>query len=226
MSVPLLDGAVGAVYPAIAGLAGALAPVGGAAAAILTCTVALRLALHPLTRAAVRGERARTALAPRIRELRRRHAKHPARLRTELAALYASAGVSPVAGLLPLLLQAPFLLVLYRAFTAPTVRGHANALLAHTFLGAPLSTHLRTGGHPLAFVPLLVILAVIATITVRRGRRIAAATGAPRLPGATVLPYATLLSATFLPLVAVLYLATTLAWTAAENAALRRGYPA
>jgi YidC/Oxa1 family membrane protein insertase len=218
MSVPLLDAAVGAAYPLVIRLT---TLPGGAAAAIVLCTAALRLALHPLTRAAVRGERRRARLAPQVRELRSRYARRPDKLRAELAALYAD--TSPLAGLLPLLAQAPFFLILYRTFTAPRIAGAPNGLLQHTFLGAPLSTHLA--GDVLVFVPLLLVLAAVAAVTARRATRIAAATDAPRPPGAGILPYASLLSATFLPLAAVLYLATTLSWTAAENVLLRRGYP-
>jgi YidC/Oxa1 family membrane protein insertase len=223
VSIPLLDGAVAAVYPLIAGLAGTVGPV----AAIVLCTVALRLLLLPLTLAAVRGERTRLALAPRVAELRRSHGKDPARLTTELTELYRTAGTSPFAGLLPMLLQTPAFVVWYRIFTTPQVAGHANALLAHPFLGAALSARLLTGAHPLAFVPLLLALAVLAVIALRRARRTAAATGTDPPRGLfALLPFTSLLSALVMPLAAVVYLVATLSWTAAENAVLRRGLPA
>lgn len=226
MSIPLLDPAVAAVYPLVAHVAALFGPIGGAATAIVVCTAALRLLLHPLTRAAVRGERARAALAPRMAELQRRHAKDPSKLRAELTNLYRDAGTSPLAGCLPALAQSPVFLVWYRIFTAPAIAGQPNALLSHGFLGAPLATHL-IGAHALVFVPLLAILAVVAVVTMRRTRRIAAATGAATPPWPLLaLPFASLVSAAFLPLAAVLYLATTMTWTAVENAALRRGLPA
>ena len=123
MSIPLLDGAVTAVYPFVVHLATVLSPVG----AIVLCTALLRFLLLPLTLAAVRGERSRVALAPRIAALRKQHAKDPARLGTELAELYRSTGTSPFAGFLPLLLQSPTFIVWYRIFTAPRIGGHANA---------------------------------------------------------------------------------------------------
>jgi YidC/Oxa1 family membrane protein insertase len=63
LSIPLLDGAVAVAYPLVAHAAAALTPVGGAATAIVLCAAALRLALLPLTLAAVRGERSGAALA-------------------------------------------------------------------------------------------------------------------------------------------------------------------
>src|SRR5205814_10474415 len=115
MSVPLLDSAVSLAYPIVTAIAG----VGGAALAIVACTLALRALLIPLTLRVIRGERARAALAPRLAELNRKHRKDPERLRTELAGLYRSAGISPYAGFLPALLQAPFFLVTYRLFVSP-----------------------------------------------------------------------------------------------------------
>ena len=221
MSIPLLDGAVTAVYPFVVHLATVLSPVG----AIVLCTAPLRFLLLPLTLAAVRGERSRVALAPGIAALRKKHAKDPARLGTELAELYRSTGTSPFAGFLPLLLQSPAFIVWYRIFTAPRIGGHANALLAHGFLGAGLSA--RLFGHPLAFVPLLVALAVLAVAAMRRARRVAAVIGSPEPSGVLAwLPFASLLSALIMPLAAVVCLVTTLAWTAAENVVLLRGLPA
>jgi membrane protein insertase Oxa1/YidC/SpoIIIJ len=65
---------VTAASTALEFLSTTLHPIGGAVAAIVVLTLLVRLALHPLVRAAVRGERARAALAPRVAELRRTHA--------------------------------------------------------------------------------------------------------------------------------------------------------
>ncbi len=71
MTIPVLDDVVAVVSPLITELAGLLGPVGGAAA-IVICTITLRLLLLPLTLTAIRGERARAALAPQVAELRPR----------------------------------------------------------------------------------------------------------------------------------------------------------
>ncbi len=72
MTIPVLDDVVAVVSPLITELAGLLGPVGGGAAAIVICTITLRLLLLPLTLTAIRGERARAALAPQVAELRPR----------------------------------------------------------------------------------------------------------------------------------------------------------
>jgi YidC/Oxa1 family membrane protein insertase len=227
LSIPLLDGAVAVAYPFIAHAASALTPVGGAAAAIVLCTAVLRLLLLPLTLAAVRGERTRAALAPRVARLRQRYAKDPGRLATELTELYRTERVSPLAGFLPVLLQAPFFMVVYRIFTAPRLAGRPNALLAGHLFGVPLGTHLFGGGYPLAFLPVIAALLALGWLAARRGRRVAAVTGtAPPSGVVGLLPYLSVLSVAVVPLAAALYLITTLAWTAVENTVLRRGLPA
>jgi YidC/Oxa1 family membrane protein insertase len=219
VSIPVLDDVVAVVSPLVADLAGLLAGVGGAAAAIVLCTIALRLLLLPLTLRAVRGERARAALAPQLARLRERHGTDYLALSTEMTALHKNAGVSPLAGLGPMLAQAPFFIVWFRIFTVP---GTDGGLLADTFLGAALSSHLTW-----AFIPLLGVLAAVAAATAWRGRRVAAANGTPAPPAVfAALPFLVLVSALFLPLAAVLYLATTTTWTLAESVALRRGLPA
>ncbi|MET9302468.1 MULTISPECIES: YidC/Oxa1 family membrane protein insertase [Micromonospora] len=236
-----LHSAASAAATVVTWLADVLAPLtGGAAtaAAIVLFTVAVRLLISPLTVAQVRGERRRTALAPEVRELQRRYADDPARLQSELFALYRNAGASPVAGCLPALLQAPFFLVMYRLFA--TGDG-APQLLGERLAGVPLGWHLGdglAGPVPLVFGVLLAALLALAWWSSRRMRRAAAATGTvagtpAEGPGAAVLgrvlpllPYGTVLVALVVPLAAVLYLVTTTAWTALEQVVLRRPQPA
>ncbi|NBE80522.1 YidC/Oxa1 family membrane protein insertase [Micromonospora rubida] len=232
-----LRGAVSAAATVVTWLADTLHPLtGGAAtaAAIVLFTVAVRLLVSPLTLAQVRGERRRAALAPQVRELQRRHADDPARLQSELLGLYRSAGASPVAGCLPALLQAPFFLIMYRLFS--TNEGGIG-LLDERLAGVPLGWHLSdglTGAAGPLFGVLLAALVALAWWSSRRARRAAAAVGTvagtpTEGPGAAtlgrlvpLLPYLTVLVALVVPLAAVLYLVTTTAWTAAEQAVLRR----
>ncbi|WP_433344491.1 YidC/Oxa1 family membrane protein insertase [Micromonospora sp. CA-111912] len=232
-----LHGAVGTAATAVTWLADTLHPLTGGAAtavAIVLFTIAVRLLVSPLTLAQVRGERRRAVLAPQVRDLQRRYADDPARLQSELFGLYRSAGASPVAGCLPALLQAPFFLIMYRLFS--TDEG-GTGLLDERLAGVPLGWHLSdglTGAAGPLFGALLAALVALAWWSSRRARRAAAAgvtvAGTPTEgPGAAtlgrlvpLLPYLTVLVALVVPLAAVLYLVTTTAWTAAEQAVLRR----
>ncbi|MEU5905957.1 membrane protein insertase YidC [Micromonospora sp. NPDC047467] len=232
-----LHNVVGAAGAALSWLTDLLEPLAGGmatAAAIVLFTIAVRLLISPLTVAQVRGERRRAALAPQVRDLQRRYANDPAKLQGEVFALYRSAGANPVAGCLPLLLQAPFLLVLYRLFS--TSEG-GTGLLDERLAGVPLGHHISdglTGAAGPLFAVLLVLLLVLAWWSSRRARRASAAVGTvagtpTEGPGAAtlgrllpLLPFATVLVALVLPLAAVIYLLTTTAWSALEQVVLRR----
>ncbi|MFC6061675.1 YidC/Oxa1 family membrane protein insertase, partial [Streptomyces ochraceiscleroticus] len=224
---------------ALGHLADALSPLFGAsatAAAIVVCTLVVRAALHPLARAAVRGEKSRSALAPQMAEIRRKYAKDPERMQREVTDLYRKAGASPLAGCLPMLLQLPVFFLMYHLFTS-----RSSGLLGERLLDAPLGGRwvdaLADGGpfgaHGLVYCALFVLVAAVATWNYRRARKVTAAAGAAgsatEVPGmgavtklAPLLSFGTLLTVAFVPLAASLYVVTSTTWTACERALLLR----
>ncbi|MEU7481877.1 membrane protein insertase YidC [Lentzea sp. NPDC042327] len=200
-----------------ADLGAALASFGTPALAIVLFTIVVRLALHPLYRAAVRGEKAKAKLAPEIRELQKKHGKDLVRFSEESQKVYQSNGVSMFAGLLPMLATAPFFMVVYQVVTTP------NPLLEGTLFGVSLGSHFTTG-FAWVFFALFAALAVVAYLTVRWQRSQLTATPAPGFMTGLVkvLPFGTILVAAYLPLAAGLYLLTTTTWTIAERALLYR----
>lgn len=139
------------------------------------------------------------------------------------------ARVSPLAGCLPALVQAPFFFVMYRLFTTP------NDLLDAELAGVPLGHHLTDGlggGAAPLYAVLFALLGVLAWLSSKRMKAAAATMPArePELERAqqqvgrvmALLPYGTVAVAAFVPLAAGLYLATTTAWTALEQGVLRR----
>ncbi len=246
----LFDVGVGVSYHLVSTLATWFAPLPGGmatAAAIIAFTVAVRVALLPLSYYVMRGEGARARLAPRIADLRRRYARQPARLQQELGQLYQAEGAGLFAGCLPLLVQLPFFSVMYRLFLSRAVAGVPNTLLAHALFGVPLGSHWLSGAgpfspHGLVFLGLLALLGVVAWRTARMARRaiagVASASAGGPVPAGSetvdrrgsgaadtltaLMPYGTLLVAAVVPLAAGLYLLTTTTWTLLERAVLRR----
>ncbi|WP_406198823.1 YidC/Oxa1 family membrane protein insertase [Kitasatospora sp. NBC_01560] len=221
----VLDPAVGLAHDVVAALA-QLVPT---TLAIVLFTVCVRLALHPLARAAARGEKARARLAPKVSELNRKHKGKPEKLQAALAELYKEEKASPFAGCLPMLVQIPFFSVMYRLFTTP------NDLLGHTLFGVPLGLHVG-GAQDVAqwvvFGVLYAGLAAVGYVNFRRARRAQAAApqqaGQAAQPALAFMPYlsfGTVLFAALVPLAAAVYLLTTSAWSAAERAWLHRGAP-
>ncbi|MGZ3147990.1 YidC/Oxa1 family membrane protein insertase [Lentzea chajnantorensis] len=200
-----------------ADLGAALASFGTPALAIVLFTIVVRLALHPLYRAAVRGEKAKAKLAPEIRELQKKYGKDLVRFSEESQKVYQSNGVSMFAGLLPMLATAPFFMVVYQVVTTP------NPLLEGTLFGVSLGSHFTTG-FAWVFFALFAALAVVAYLTVRWQRSQLTTTPAPGFMTGLVkvLPFGTILVAAYLPLAAGLYLLTTTTWTIAERALLYR----
>ncbi|MEV3872592.1 membrane protein insertase YidC [Streptomyces sp. NPDC049906] len=228
-------------------LADRLEPLAGGwatAAAIVLFTALVRLLVHPLSRAAARGQRARAALAPRIAALRTRHRRDPDRLRRALTELHAETKVSPLAGCLPSLLQAPAFFLLYHVFSSSRIDGEPNALLGQQLGAAPLGgrwTDALAHGGPFGaagtvYLVLFLVVAVVATLGYRLTKAQLAANPLPAtapdggpLPGAAAITrmmpmvsFLTLATAAVVPLAAALYVVTSAAWTVAERALLYR----
>lgn len=224
-------------FPPIAALldlaSTALGALGGAVTpgvAIVLVTIAIRAALIPLSIATVRAEGHRRRLAPKLARLRVRYAEQPQRLQQETLALYAAEKVSPIAGFLPALAQAPVLTLVYALFTSPVIDGHANALLSATVFGAPLGRHLVAAfGGLLASdwvaVVLIIAIAVVAYLSRRVAQRIALPVDPAQqriVDAMSFLPFLTVVFASIVPLAATLYLAVSTTWTLIERNVMRR----
>ena len=225
-------------------LADLLQPLFGAsaaAAAIVLFTALVRLLVHPLSRAAARGQKARTALQPKIAELRKKHAKNPEKLQRAVLELHAEEKVSPLAGCLPGLLQVPAFFLLYHLFSSDTIGGRANELLDHQLFAAPLGERWvdalqggLLGGAGLVYAGLFLVVAGVAAFSYRLSKRMMAAN--PALPaggeqvaglGAVtkVMPFMsffTLVTVAVVPLAAALYVVTSTTWSVVERAVLYR----
>jgi YidC/Oxa1 family membrane protein insertase len=169
-----------AAYYVVTSLAGALTPLTGAlsvALAIVLFTIAVRLVLLPFSYYALRGQLAQARLAPQMQALRQRHRRNPERLNQEVRALYRASGTSMFAGYLPLLLQWPFLTVMYLLFRSATINAAPNSLLSHHLFGALLSAHWLSGPGLLSlqgavFAAVFVLLALAAYLSARLNRRL------------------------------------------------------
>jgi YidC/Oxa1 family membrane protein insertase len=239
---------VDAAYSLVSGFTGILTPVLGglaAVAAIIAFTMAVRVLLMPLSLRALRGQAAQARLAPQLQALRQRYARQPEKLQQEMSALYKREGTSMFAGFGPILLQWPFLSVMYLLFRSPQVGGKTNTLLTRDLLGVPLGTHWLTDPGVLSaqgavFLGVFALLAglcwlsarlarrwapIPAPVPVRAGKRAKPAPAQPQpVPGGALvkaLPYLTVVIAAFAPLAAGIYLITSTAWSLGERALWR-----
>jgi YidC/Oxa1 family membrane protein insertase len=181
----VLDGA----YALLMGLAQVLEPLIGvtsAAAAIVLVTLIVRAALIPTAISMAKGEQTRARLAPKLQALQQKHKKNPERLQRETMKLYADEGTSPLAGCLPMLVQAPVVGIIYALFILPTINGHPNTLLTETLAGVPLGSSFAgalvegelTAAIIGVFAVLVLLIAAVAEVTRRVFRPVPPAGGA------------------------------------------------
>ena len=86
--------------------------------AIILFTLIIKVLTLPLTITQIRGMQAQKDLQPKIQELQKKYGKDREKLSQEQMKLYKEAGVNPLSGCLPLVVQMPILFGLYAALIA------------------------------------------------------------------------------------------------------------
>jgi len=82
--------------------------------AIIILTIIIRIILSPLTYKSIKSRKALLVLQPKIKEVQKKYTKKEEQSK-ELMKLYKENKINPASGCLPLLIQIPVLLALYRA---------------------------------------------------------------------------------------------------------------
>jgi YidC/Oxa1 family membrane protein insertase len=230
-----------------------LDPAGGAAwsLAIVGLVVIVRLVLVPLVVVQVRGMRAMRLASPEIRRIQEKYRgkSDPASrdaARREQQELMARTGANPLAGCLPMLVQAPVLFALYSVLSGIGRQVPVGALTgdlvreadAATLLGAPLSGTLTgafTGGAAVGagvLVPavLIVVMYAAQVLTQRlsaRANPVDPTSPLARQQGAfaLVLPAVSAVVAVGFPVGVVLYWATSSLWGLGQQLVIGRLVP-
>ena len=92
-----------------------IAGAGSYGMAIILLTIIVRMILYPLTVKQVKSMKAMQELQPKMKKLQEKYKDNPQVMQQKLGALYKDAGVNPLAGCLPLLIQMPILMGMYYA---------------------------------------------------------------------------------------------------------------
>lgn len=118
------------------------------ALSIVLLVACIRVVLFPLFAKQSRSMRKMQTIQPQMKELQRRYADDKQTLNQEMMKLYRESGTNPIGGCLPLIVQAPIFISLYRVLTHVTppftkVQGmsvaHAQDLGLSTIAGTPIS---------------------------------------------------------------------------------------
>ncbi len=91
--------------------------------AIILLTIIVKMALYPLTVKQVKSMKAMQELSPKLKKIQEKYKDNPQMMQQKIGALYKDAGVNPLAGCLPLLIQMPILMGMYYSlynFSYPT----------------------------------------------------------------------------------------------------------
>lgn len=108
--------------------------------AIIALTVIVKAILYPFTHVQIKQQRALQEIQPKIDEIRSRLKDDKEGQARELVALYAKEKVNPMASCLPLLIQLPVFIALYRALTI----GLTSKGLALLYAFVPNPGHIDT----------------------------------------------------------------------------------
>lgn len=108
--------------------------------AIILLTVIVRLMLHPLSHKQLMSMQQMQKLQPRMKVLQEKYKDDKEALNREIMALYKENKVNPAAGCLPLIVQLPILILLFRVLLKLEYPGATNFFFGVQLNGSALST--------------------------------------------------------------------------------------
>lgn len=82
---------------------------------IIFLTIAINIALYPLTLSSIVQMAAMQKIQPKIQAIQKKHKDNPQELQKELSEIYKTEKVNPFGGCLPLLLKIPFFIAFFMA---------------------------------------------------------------------------------------------------------------
>jgi YidC/Oxa1 family membrane protein insertase len=111
--------------------------VGNYGLSIIVLTIVIKVVLLPLGVKQIKSMQAMQSIQPKVKELQKKYKGNKAKVQEETMKLYKEAGVNPLGGCLPLLLQFPILIAMYAVIRAPQLEptqvtgGKPAAYLVH-----------------------------------------------------------------------------------------------
>ncbi len=122
--------------------------------AIVLLTILVKLATIYWTTKSMRSMKAMAVLGPQLKDLQAKYKDDKQRLQMETMALYKTHGVNPLAGCLPILLQMPIWIALYRMLS------NAGELYQQPFIGGWIDD--LTASDPYYVLPVVLVVTMFA----------------------------------------------------------------
>jgi YidC/Oxa1 family membrane protein insertase len=214
------------------------------ALAIVGLTLVIRAALIPLFVKQIKSSRNMQLLQPKVKELQKKYGHDRERLAQETMALYKETGTNPFASCLPILLQMPIFLALFRLLDLASdgkTRGVLTQAQAESFgkselLGAQISdTFLATDQLNVRILALVLVLAMTGTTFLTQRQLMSKNMPADALTGPYaqqqkmllyVLPVVFAVGGIAFPIGVLLYWTTSNLWTMGQQFYVIRNNPA
>lgn len=96
--------------------------------AIIIMTILVKLILYPLSKKQIESTKAMMEIQPKMKAIQEKYKNDKQRLNMELANLYKSEGVNPLAGCLPLIVQMPIMIGIFYGIRDFHYEGSASFL--------------------------------------------------------------------------------------------------
>ncbi len=103
--------------------------------AIILLTIIVKLALWPLSRKSIKSQKALQDLQPKIEEIKKKYANNKEEMGRAMMQLYKENKVNPFSSCLPLLIQLPFFIAIFRVFKDGFTNGSLD--LVYPFISRP-----------------------------------------------------------------------------------------
>ncbi len=185
----------------------------GWGASIIAMTVAIRLAILPLTFKGVKGMQELQRLQPQMKRLQERYKDDKQRLQQEMMKLYQEHSVNPLSSCLPILLQLPFFMALFFLLREePELEGES-------FLFIPDLAAEATGA--------VLVTLIVLYIGTQLGASLVTLVSADKTQRRIflALPFVFVLFIINFPAGLIVYWITTNVWTVGQQLVVRKLYP-
>lgn len=106
--------------------------------AIIALTIIIKLILLPLSQKSIKSQKALQEIQPKIDELKKKYKDNKEQMGKAMMNLYKENKVNPFSSCLPLLIQLPFLLAVFRVFKDGIEN---NLSLVYPFIDTPATIH-------------------------------------------------------------------------------------
>ncbi len=129
--------------------------------AIIALTIVIKLILLPLSKKSIKYQKATQDLQPKLSELKEKYKGDQQQLSAAMMALYKENKINPFSSCLPLLIQFPFLIAIFRVFRDGFAQNHLDLL--YSFVANPGTINTMSFG-VLELSTRSIILAVLAGV--------------------------------------------------------------